>query len=40
MPISKVSNDIKAIVEGKIVEALTEVGVGDAKEVLTSVSPT
>ena len=39
MPVGGVDGGAKAVVEGKIVEALTEAGVGDAEEVLTGASP-
>lgn len=39
VPVGGVGGSAKVVVEGKIVEALTEVGVGDAEDVLTGASP-
>ena len=39
MPVGGVGGGTKAVVEGKIVEALTEAGVDDAEEVLTGALP-
>ena len=39
VPVSEVGGGTKAVVKGKIVEALTEAGVGDAEEVLIGASP-
>lgn len=39
MPVDWISSNIKVVVKSKIVEALTEAGIGDAEEILIEVLP-